>query len=79
MQITIRPTKQLIELDHCGGNLRTAARLWIGTTENGTEVQVLIVRVAAPSAGNESEFLRALLKTPAPIPAVEAFPLRMLI
>lgn len=43
MKITIEPTTKVIDI---GGGLQ--ARVWEGRTESGTEVHLLITRVAVP-------------------------------
>lgn len=79
MKVTIESTAQIIEVTVPAGAPRTAGRLWVGTTEKGVPVQLLVLRVAVPNAERQDDFKHELEETPAPTPEVVAFPLRMVL
>lgn len=76
MKISMESTEQVVEIvgEHTG-----PARVWIGRTENGIEVQVLVARVAITRDADSAEFDRDLIEQHAPPPTVQAFPLRMVL
>lgn len=61
MKITIENTTDVVALP---ADLRRA-RVWTGTTENGTKVYLLIARVAVPADADNSAFERELEEHPA--------------
>jgi len=95
MRATIESTEQIVELASSGplgalaeGMRKTAglaqaqARVWVGTTETGVPVQMLVVRVAVRTdqpAEVFAQFERELEEKPAARPDVPAFPLRMIL
>jgi hypothetical protein len=87
VKASIESTEQILEFSVQGpGGVPGPVgkgRLWVGTTERGVPVQMLVVRVAVPtSALNQQHtetFERELEETPAPIPEIVAFPLRMVL
>lgn len=79
MKVTIESTEVFIEVATPAGAPRTAGRLWVGRTEKGVPVQLLVMRVAVSNAERQDDFLAELKETPAPTPAVVAFPLRMML
>ncbi len=78
MKATVESTRQIVEIQVGGGPI-VRGRLWTGTTEGGVPVQMVVLRVAAPIDADQQQFKRELDETPAPVPAVVAFPLRMLL
>jgi hypothetical protein len=72
MQMTIKSTS-MTEVNGVPG------RVWIGRTERGVEVQVLVTRIAVAIEANASELEAELREVHAPKPEVVAFPLRMLL
>lgn len=86
MKATIESTEQILEFSVQGAGGVPGpvgkGRLWVGTSERGVPVQMLVVRVAVPTgiAQEHTEtFQRELQETPAPIPEIVAFPLRMVL
>lgn len=87
MKASIESTDQILEfsVQDAGGVPGPVGkgRLWVGTTERGVPVQMLVVRVAVPTGVMTREhtetFERELQETPAPIPEIVAFPLRMIL
>ena len=78
MKITIHSTAQIVQVDPgTGGEM--PCRVWEGETEGGVKIQVLIPRIAAHKDQDLSQFERELQEKPAPTPAVEVFPLRMIL
>jgi len=54
-------------------------RIWEGTSEKGTPVQLLVRSVAVPEGENQDAFQRELLAAPVPAAMPMAFPLRMVL
>lgn len=84
MKATIESTEQIVEIVHGYPNeIHSQARVWIGTTENGVPVQLLIFRVAVHKDQPPevfTQFERELQEQPVlPAPDVRAFPLRMIL
>lgn len=79
MKASIESTDTFIEVAAPAGAPRTQARLWVGRTESGIPIQLLILRVAVPLAAHHAEFEQELREQPAPAPEVIAFPLRMVL
>lgn len=73
MEIIVRPTAQIAHVNDVRG------RVWIGTTADGVEVQLLVTLVAVPAPHDQEAFIRELMEQPAPVPATPAFPLRMVL
>jgi hypothetical protein len=73
MKITIENTAQIVEVNGA------PARVWLGKTESGIEVQCLITRVAVLKTDDCSQFEAELDEQSAPAPAQQAFPLRMIL
>lgn len=77
MKVTLESTEQVVTLvDGLNG---VQARVWVGKTEAGVPVQALVLRVAVENAHSQEQFERELLEAPAPVPASQAFPLRMVL
>lgn len=76
MKITIENTSQITELVTPGGTI--PARIWVGETDSGIKVHVLVTRIAALASENLSQFDRELRETRAPEP-MEVFPLRTIL
>lgn len=77
MKVTLESTEQLVTLvDGLNG---VQARVWVGKTDAGVPLQALVLRVAVLKADNQEQFERELRETPAPVPVVQAFPLRMVL
>lgn len=79
MKATIESTAQFVEVSAPAGAPRTQARVWVGKTEAGIPIQLLILRVAVENAHSQEDFLRELAVAPAPAPEPLAFPLRMIL
>lgn len=81
MKVTIESTEQIVSFryDQGTGEYQAQGRVWVGTTESGIPVQMLVVRVAVESAERQEEFERELQEKPAPPPEAPAFPLRMVL
>lgn len=80
MKITIENTGQIVRLlESEGGRDLGHARVWVGRTESGIPVQLLVARVAVLETERQDEFQRELAVQAAPPPADLAFSLRMLI
>ncbi len=78
MKLTIEPTSKLVELETRSG-ATMPARVWEGTTEDGTEVHLFVTRVAVPKAAPLAEHQRfegALQVVKEPSSAVRAYDLR---
>jgi hypothetical protein len=73
MKITIENTAQIVEVNN------VPARVWVGKTESGIEVQCLITRVCVLKTDDCSQFERELAEQPAPAVEVRAFPLRLIL
>lgn len=77
MKVTLESTEQLVTLvDGLNG---VQARVWVGKTDGGIPLQALVLRVAVENAHSQEQFERELRETPAPVPVVQAFPLRMML
>ncbi len=80
MRIHLEPTEQIVQIfgSIIPGNRATAiaGRVWKGTTENGVEIQAVIVRTAIPALalGEADRLAKELVETPAPRPEPAAFP-----
>jgi hypothetical protein len=87
MRATITSTEQIVEFALSSApEMRVGhmaqARVWVGTTESGIPVQMLVVRVAVRSGEPKAvldQFERELKEKPAPPPGFPAFPLRMIL
>jgi hypothetical protein len=79
VKITIESTTKLVTIVDDSGCHAVAARVWEGVTESGIQVQCLIVRIAAPIAGDLSQFEAELQEQRAPSEAAVAFSLRMIL
>jgi len=77
MKITIENTEQLVDVVVRG--VSVPARLWVGETESGIKVQVLVTRIAVPLGDNQVQFQKELSETAAPTPADQSFPLRLIL
>lgn len=77
MKITIESTDKVVTVVHEVRVLE--ARLWEGQTDSGIPVQCLVLRIAAPSSADQSQFMAELREQKPPTPEFQAFPLRMLI
>lgn len=75
--VELQSTDQLVRSARDG--VEPVGRVWIGRTEDGIPVQLLVRSVAVSNKHDQSAFERELNKTHAPIPASQAFPLRMLL
>lgn len=75
MKLAIENTEQLVEI--VPGPDVVRGRVWVGRTEQGVEVQLLVLSVAVPKQESQLAFERELDATPAPRPAVVAWPLCM--
>lgn len=73
MKLTLENTSQLVHIND------VPARVWLGRTESGVEVEVLITRIAVRHGRDTAQFERELHETPAPAHVSEAFPLRMVL
>lgn len=82
MKLTIESTQQMVEVGtgDVGNRARyVPARVWVGTTESGIPVQVLVTRIAVANEERQGEFQRELAEQHAPRPEPQAFPLRMVL
>jgi hypothetical protein len=77
MKITIENTDRVIRVISPDGSI--PGRLWIGKTEAGIAVQLLVTRIAVAKDHDQSEFQRELRETEGPSPENNAFPLRMVL
>jgi len=73
MRITLESTTKLVQLNG------VPARIWEGTTENGTPMHAYITRVAVEEGHDQEEFERELQSHRAPSPVVEAISLRLIL
>jgi len=77
MTLTLENTSRIIEVNG------VPARVWEGRTERGTEVIVLITRIAVHRDQDQSAFEAELLEQDLPRPAsgraMEAFPARLVL
>ena len=79
MKLTIENTSRVVHVSPPAGAPRLLGRVWVGTTEQGVPVQLLVLRVAVENGHDQGAFQQELESTPAPTPEVVAFPLRMLL
>lgn len=83
MRATIESTEQIVEIEHGYPNkIQSQARVWIGQTDAGVPVQMLILRVAVHKDQPPevfAQFERELQEKPVAPPDVRAFPLRMVL
>ncbi len=77
MKITIESTTRLVNAEPKQKTIQY--RVWEGVTERGVKIQVLIPSIAVLPGEDVSQFEAELKQQPAPEPAVEVFPLRMII
>lgn len=83
MKLTIESTEQICDIQPDGIGMVTnrpvQGRVWIGTTESGIPVQVLVTRIAVAEAERQEEFQRALSTQHAPSPVPWVFSPRMFV
>jgi hypothetical protein len=79
MKITIEPTTQLCEISSHETDAPLTARVWIGHTDKGTPVQVIVACVTVATPHAEAELLAELTSAAAPRPEPPPFPLRMIL
>lgn len=84
MKITIEPTTKIVDV--CIGETctpdrhnSTKARIWQGTTGQGVPVTLLVLRVAADRADDNTELERELVEQVPPRAGVEAWPARFVL
>lgn len=75
--VELQSTEQLVRSARDGQE--PVGRVWIGRTEDGIPVQLLVKQIAVENSRDQSAFERELVKVHAPIPADQAFPMRMLL
>jgi hypothetical protein len=75
MKLIIENSEQIVEVNG------VPARVWLGRTESGIDVQCLITRIAVLKTDDCSQFDRELHEQAAPRSALltDAFPLRMIL
>jgi hypothetical protein len=73
LKITLENTTKIVELNG------VTCRIWEGHTESGIPVHCFIARVAAHQDEDQRELAIALSAQRQPSPAIEAYPLRMVI
>lgn len=74
MKLTIESTTRVINVNG------VPARVWEGTSENGTPVYLAVTRVAVPEGADQAPFQKELQTHKGPSDAaVQCFPLRMVI
>lgn len=76
MKIEIENTDQVIEVVP-EPDQSINGRLWVGKTEAGVAVQLLVLSIAVDQRETQKDFERELFTKPAPRPASMAFPLRL--
>lgn len=82
MKLTLESTEQVVEIEPAeigSGPRAVPARVWVGTTESGIPVQVLITRIAVHESERQEDFERELKAQHAPRPEPQVFPLRMVL
>ena len=79
MVLILESTTQVHTLVTPTTGIEVRARLWVGHTDTGIPVQVLITRIAAPEPHDHAIFLQELHAANAPTPEVLAFPLRFML
>lgn len=77
MKLTIESTVQMVYADK--NDTRPVGRVWVGTTDTGIAVQVLVSRVAVSKDADQTQFAKELNAQHAPAVAYPAFPLRMML
>jgi hypothetical protein len=77
MEIKLHNTSRVVQLEVDG--VGVPARVWEGHTAKGVPVIAFITRVAAERSEDLAEFERDLQEVAVPSPAVEAWPLRMVL
>ena len=77
MIVHLHNTTKTVDLDT--GNGIVPARVWEGHTEGGIPVIAFITRIAAERDADLSEFERDLAEQAVPSPAVQAWPLGMVL
>ena len=73
MKISIQSTNQFVEASG------VRCRIWEGKTERGIPITVLVPRIAVANAEDTSQFEAELQEQSVPRPALDAFPLRMIL
>lgn len=81
MKASIESTEQIVSFryDQGTGEYQAQGRVWVGKTESGIPVQMLVVRVAVESVERQTEFETELQEKHAPPSPSQAFPLRMVL
>lgn len=80
MRASIESTEQIVEIGPPGEAQGVLpARVWIGKTESGIPIQLLVTRIAVESNADQTQFQMELKEQHAPPPPVQAFPLRMIL
>jgi hypothetical protein len=79
MKITLENTSPIVRLEVPGSVTSIPARVWEGQTEHGIFIQAVIVRIAVLAEADQTAFQRELEECPAPVPSIDAFPLRMIL
>jgi hypothetical protein len=73
MKITLENTDQIIQFNG------VPARVWVGKTESGIEVEAFITRIAVHKDQDHTQFQKELSEQPVPRTDSEAWPYRMLL
>jgi hypothetical protein len=76
VKMQLESTSKIVELEP-GEVMR--CRIWEGTSEQGTPIVAMVVRVAARSDHDQAELQRDLLSTRPPSAEVAAWPARMIL
>ena len=75
MRITIESTEQIVTVN---GNV--PARVWVGETDSGIKVQVMVTRIAVDRDEDRTQFAAELQEHRAPLPVGDrAWPNRMVL
>lgn len=73
MKVTLESTSKIVELNG------VPARIWEGHTESGIPVHAFVTRIAVDKSWNHEEFERELEEHRAPSPAMDVYPLKMIL
>lgn len=78
LKITIEPTQRFVEIGANGHGV--PARIWEGTTEDGTPVYLAVTRLAVRGDYDQEKFERELVAAKPPSPeAIRAIPLKLIV
>jgi hypothetical protein len=79
MKITLEPTTKIVDVVSDGAGKPFRARVWEGTTDDGTRVTAVIVRIAAPRDADNRALEQQLVEQRPPSVELNCWPARLVL